>query len=64
MNTTSQWEKSKNNMFPPQAWQDTKETPEARKEQIIGWLNAYRNGWVSYDREHVLSLKAELIALA
>lgn len=39
-------------------------TPEMRMEVITGWLNAYRQGWVAYDREHALQLQEELHALS
>ncbi len=37
---------------------------EKRIVEILGWLSAYRNGWISYDREHVLTLQTELIELS
>lgn len=36
---------------------------QKRIAEILGWLSAYRNEWVSFDREHVRSLKAELAEL-
>jgi len=35
----------------------------SRIEEIKGWLNAYRQGWVSYDRKHVQELQKELQSL-
>lgn len=34
-----------------------------RIETIKGWLNAYRNGWVSFSSDHVDSLQKELAEL-
>ena len=31
-----------------------------RKTEIYGWISAYRNGWVEYDRKHVAELVSEL----
>ena len=36
---------------------------QARIAEIKGWLSAYRNGWVAYDRQHVQQLRAELTNL-
>lgn len=37
---------------------------EARIAEIKGLLNAYRQGWVSYDSKHVAELKNELVVLS
>lgn len=37
----------------------TGEVPRTRLQEIYGLLNAYRQGWISYDREHVLKLQRE-----
>jgi hypothetical protein len=36
-----------------------KVAPQTRIEQIEGWLNAYRQGWVSYNSAHVAELQRE-----
>lgn len=33
--------------------------PQTRIEEIEGWLNAYRQGWVSFDLGHVRELQRE-----
>ncbi|MBU9632053.1 hypothetical protein KTE60_22470 [Burkholderia multivorans] len=38
-------------------------TQQSRIAEIEGWLNAYRQGWVSYDAAHVRELQAERQAL-
>ena len=30
------------------------------RKEIEGWLAAYRNGWITYDREHVQQLQRML----
>lgn len=37
--------------------------PQSRREEIEGWLNAYRHNWVIFDRAHVNELQAELAAI-
>ena len=37
--------------------------PQSRIEEIEGWLNAYRQGWISFDLSHVRELQAERTAL-
>jgi hypothetical protein len=37
--------------------------PQSRIEEIEGWLNAYRQGWISYDWSHVRELQAERQAI-
>ncbi|MGE5522606.1 MAG: hypothetical protein ACM3SS_02750 [Rhodospirillaceae bacterium] len=38
-------------------------TQQTRIEEIEGWLNAYRQGLVAYDRAHVRRLQQERAAL-
>lgn len=38
-------------------------TPAQRLQAIIGQLNAYRNGWIAYDRAHVRELQEERAAI-
>ena len=33
---------------------------QSRVDEIKGWLNAYRKGWISYDSGHVRELRLEL----
>jgi hypothetical protein len=37
--------------------------PQTRMEEIVGMLNAYRQGWISYDKSHVQELQAERATL-
>ena len=37
--------------------------PLTREQEIIGWLSAYREGTLVYDREHVLELLQELTVI-
>ncbi len=32
---------------------------ETRMEEILGWLNAMRQGWVQHDSEHAKPLQKE-----
>ena len=37
--------------------------PLTREQEIIGWLSAYREGTLVYDREHVFELLQELTVI-
>lgn len=37
--------------------------PRSRIEEIEADLIAYRMGWITYDRAHVMSLQAERVAI-
>lgn len=32
---------------------------QTRLQEILGWLDAYRNGWIAYDSNHVAELQKE-----
>ena len=36
---------------------------QSRIEEIEGMLNAYRQGWISYDKAHVQELRREYFEL-
>jgi hypothetical protein len=43
--------------------QPEKIAPQTRQEEIEGMLNAYRQGWISYDKAHVIELQTERAAI-
>jgi hypothetical protein len=38
-------------------------TPRSRLEEVVAELNGYRQGWITYDPDHVRELQRERVAL-
>lgn len=41
----------------------TQGEPQSELEQVLGMLNAYRQGWISYDTAHVRELQKRRLEL-